>query len=254
MNYNKSPYKKIPDELINQYSMNGKITIIYRYFDSSRKKKIIWTKKLLDKYIKTNTEKNINNNIGISNYGPGIDPLKWILKSIKKYNISNKKVVVVGSTFPWIEALLLNFNNEVIIIEYNVPRIEKNNYKLKAKNYFEFEKENNNYDCIISFSSIEHSGLGRYGDPLNPEGDLETMNTIHNNLSNDGLLFLGIPVGIDVVAWNAHREYGRIRLPLLIKNFEEIEWVGVDKKKIDGDKHEIGYSDNQPLIILKKKI
>ena len=29
-----------------------------------------------------------------------------------------------------------------------------------------------NFDAVVSFSSIEHSGMGRYGDPLNPWGDL----------------------------------------------------------------------------------
>ena len=29
-----------------------------------------------------------------------------------------------------------------------------------------------NFDAVVSFSSIEHSGLGRYGDALNPWGDL----------------------------------------------------------------------------------
>ena len=28
------------------------------------------------------------------------------------------------------------------------------------------------FDVIVSFSSMEHSGMGRYGDPLNPWGDL----------------------------------------------------------------------------------
>lgn len=251
--YNNSPYKKIPDELVKYYSMNGKIQIIDRFFDSSKKKKIpIWDQNYINKYVNKNTEKNIKNNIGISNYGPGIEPLKWILYAIKKYNIINKKIGVVGSTSPWIESLLLNFNNEIHTIEYNVPIIKTNKYKLKSKNYFNFEKENNNYDCIISFSSIEHSGLGRYGDPLNPNGDLETMKAIHKNLKSNGFLFLGIPVGIDVVAWNAHREYGRIRYPILIKDFIELEWIGVEKNKIDGDINPIGFSDNQPLIILKK--
>ena len=31
------------------------------------------------------------------------------------------------------------------------------------------------FDGMISFSSLEHSGLGRYGDGLNPYGDLITM-------------------------------------------------------------------------------
>ena len=31
------------------------------------------------------------------------------------------------------------------------------------------------FDGMVTFSSLEHSGLGRYGDPLNPWGDLITM-------------------------------------------------------------------------------
>ena len=31
------------------------------------------------------------------------------------------------------------------------------------------------FDAVLSFSSLEHSGLGRYGDPLDPFGDLIEM-------------------------------------------------------------------------------
>ena len=31
------------------------------------------------------------------------------------------------------------------------------------------------FDAMVTFSSIEHSGLGRYGDSLNPWGDLIAM-------------------------------------------------------------------------------
>ena len=31
------------------------------------------------------------------------------------------------------------------------------------------------FDFAVTFSSLEHSGLGRYSDPLNPYGDLEAM-------------------------------------------------------------------------------
>ena len=29
-----------------------------------------------------------------------------------------------------------------------------------------------NFDAVVTYSSLEHSGMGRYGDPLNPWGDL----------------------------------------------------------------------------------
>ncbi len=31
------------------------------------------------------------------------------------------------------------------------------------------------FDLVLSISSFEHDGLGRYGDPLNPDGDMTAM-------------------------------------------------------------------------------
>jgi hypothetical protein len=159
-----------------------------------------------------------------------------------------KEVAVIGTTIPWIEAILLNNNNIVTTIEYNVPELKTN--KLNVLSYWDFIKDNKKYDCIITYSSIEHSGLGRYGDPLNPNGDIETMNNLYEKLIDDGLLFFGAPIGSDALVWNVHRVYGKIRLPLLFNNFEEIEWIGGNKNILDTPLHNNG---QQPLIILKNK-
>ena len=60
----------------------------------------------------------------------------------------------------------------------------------------------------ITISSIDHDGLGRYGDPLNPHGDLRTMQWLKCLVKPGGLLFVSVPVGPDIVAWNLHRRYG----------------------------------------------
>ncbi len=39
------------------------------------------------------------------------------------------------------------------------------------------------FDVMITFSSVEHSGLGRYGDILNPWGDLITLAQVSRNCS-----------------------------------------------------------------------
>lgn len=38
-----------------------------------------------------------------------------------------------------------------------------------------YAKGEASFDAIVSFSGLEHDGLGRYGDPLNPYGDLSAM-------------------------------------------------------------------------------
>ena len=65
---------------------------------------------------------------------------------------------------------------------------------------------------IVSFSGLEHDGLGRYGDPIHPNGDRAAMSEIRSFLRPGGLLLLGIPTTPhDDTAWPALRFYGPSR-------------------------------------------
>ena len=57
------------------------------------------------------------------------------------------------------------------------------------------------FDAAISLSSFDHDGLGRYGDPINPDGDLEAMKTVQSVLNEEGLLFLTVPIGKHAVQY-----------------------------------------------------
>jgi hypothetical protein len=63
---------------------------------------------------------------------------------------------------------------------------------------------------------------------------------------------MGFPVGRDAIVWNAHRVYGPKRLELLFKNFNEIEWIGMNKDYIYMCSPE--NNGPHPLIVLKKAI
>lgn len=54
---------------------------------------------------------------------------------------------------------------------------------------------------------IEHIGLGRYGDPLDAEGDLKAISELKRVLAPGGSLLLVTPVGKQRIQWNAHRIY-----------------------------------------------
>lgn len=249
--YDKSPYKNIPPELRAKYTMNGKISILDWYFDGTRDlHEINWT----PEYINTFKSRFTIDNIRAGKEGKtpyGHPSVVHLLSGFLKYNIKNLNVAVLGSTSPWIEAILLNLNNKVTTIEYNVPNSTCKN--LVCKDYYtDFQNKNNNYDCIVTYSSIEHSGLGRYGDPLNPNGDVKTMHDIYSNLKENGFLIWGAPVGKDALVWNAHRIYGNIRLPLLFNNFQEIEWIGYTKTTLLNNLR-LDKGAPQPVIVLKKK-
>lgn len=54
---------------------------------------------------------------------------------------------------------------------------------------------------------IEHVGLGRYGDPLDPVGDLKAARELQRVVSTGGQLLMVAPVGRPRVMFNAHRIY-----------------------------------------------
>ncbi len=54
---------------------------------------------------------------------------------------------------------------------------------------------------------IEHSGLGRYGDPIDPDGDLKAIDELKRVLATGGSLLFVTPVGRPTVRFNAHRIY-----------------------------------------------
>jgi hypothetical protein len=248
--YTDSPYRQIPDDLKSEYTMNGTIPVFDWYFDGTKPTGVTWNDKLITKHMSMFTPDMIRaNKEGDSPYGH--DVCVSLLNSFEKYDIRNKRVAVVGSETPWIEAMLINMQNRVTTIEYNVP--ETNYANLECRDYFDYFENNNDvpFDAIVTFSSIEHSGLGRYGDPLDPDGDLKTMKCIHKNLKDDGLLIWGAPVGADALTWNAHRVYGPIRLPLLFANFKELHWGGgmLKHRLLTRTPKRNGF---QPTVVLKK--
>jgi hypothetical protein len=180
---------------------------------------------------------------------------KILYEILEKFPVNGKKVAVLGTLIPWIEAIVINSGAiSVTTIEYNKPVSELENFIVVS--YDEFIKSDTKYDIIITFSSVEHSGLGRYGDDLNPNGDLDTMNEIYDHLHNNGLLFWGAPVGAeDAIYWNVHRIYGPIRFNMMFKNFIIMEWFGHDSSILSNNPtKQRKVRIKQPFIVAKKII
>jgi SAM-dependent methyltransferase len=49
------------------------------------------------------------------------------------------------------------------------------------------------FDAIVSVSAIEHIGLGAYGDPTDPDGDVKAMQRAAAWLKPGGWLYLDVP-------------------------------------------------------------
>lgn len=87
------------------------------------------------------------------------------------------------------------------------------------KDIFELSLDPSSLDLVINCSSVEHVGLGRYGDSVDPDGDLKAMKVLHKFLKPGGTMLLTAPIGQDAtISWR-HRVYGPERLKRLLEGF-----------------------------------
>lgn len=89
-------------------------------------------------------------------------------------------------------------------------------------------------DSVASLSCmhvIEHVGLGRYGDPIDPSGDLKAIRELARVLAPGGDLLIAVPVGRARTCFNAHRIYDKDVFVGLFEGLELVEFALIP----DGD-------------------
>lgn len=85
----------------------------------------------------------------------------------------------------------------------------------------------NSIESLSCLHVIEHLGLGRYGDRLNPEGTRKAAAELLRVLAPDGNLFVGIPVGKPKLSFNAHRIHAPEAVREMFEPMELVEFSGV---------------------------
>jgi ubiquinone/menaquinone biosynthesis C-methylase UbiE len=79
-------------------------------------------------------------------------------------------------------------------------------------------------ESISCMHVVEHIGLGRYGDLLDPNGDLKAISELKRVLSTNGNLLFVVPVGgTPRIMFNAHRIYSYGQVISYFQDFELIE-------------------------------
>lgn len=65
----------------------------------------------------------------------------------------------------------------------------------------------NSISSLSCMHVVEHIGLGRYGDQVDPDGDIKAISELKRVLAIGGGLLFVVPVGKPVIMFNAHRVY-----------------------------------------------
>jgi len=77
-------------------------------------------------------------------------------------------------------------------------------------------------DSVSSLHALEHFGLGRYGDKIDPWGHLKGFENITRMLKKGGTFYFSVPMGIQRIEFNAHRIFSLQYLVNWVSNNFEI--------------------------------
>jgi hypothetical protein len=87
---------------------------------------------------------------------------------------------------------------------------------------------NQSVSSLSSFHAIEHFGLGRYGDGINPLAHKIAIDEMRRIVSTNGSIYFGAPIGKQRLEFNAHRIFDPMEIVKLFKGFELLEFSVID--------------------------
>lgn len=91
-------------------------------------------------------------------------------------------------------------------------------------------------DSLSCLHALEHFGLGRYGDPIDPHGYAAGLRNMAGILRPGGLFYLSVPIGKERVEFNAHRIFDPNSLVRLAAanglSLRDFAWVGPERTLI----------------------
>jgi Caenorhabditis protein of unknown function, DUF268 len=88
----------------------------------------------------------------------------------------------------------------------------------------------NSIPSISCLHVVEHIGLGRYGDPLNPQGSFMAIDELTRCLAKGGNLYFATPIGYPRVQFNAHRIFNARSIQNRFTGLSLREFSGVDDR------------------------
>lgn len=130
---------------------------------------------------------------------------RWIFES------SPSKHVDVGSRIDGFVAHVASFR-EIEVIDVRpvtslIPGIKFVEADLMQPHTMPGMKQSGYCDSLSCLHAIEHFGLGRYGDPLDPQGYERGIRNMAKFVQAGGIFYLSTPIGSERVEFNANRVF-----------------------------------------------
>lgn len=168
----------------------------------------------------------------------------WAARQLQKYMPEKHTDISSSLYFAGIVSAFV----PVDFYDFRPADIILDNLAASAANLLSLPFIDNSLASLSCMHVVEHIGLGRYGGPLDPEGDLKAINELKRVLAPGGLLLFVAPVGKPQIRFNAHRIYAYKQV---VEYFKELELV--DFALIPDDKNDGGLVYNPSSHLLSKQ-
>jgi Caenorhabditis protein of unknown function, DUF268 len=109
--------------------------------------------------------------------------------------------------------------------DYRPPNLRLEGLQVGSADLTALPFENDSISSLSCMHVVEHVGLGRYGDPLDPDGDLKAISELKRVLAPNGTLLFVVPVGSPRIMFNAHRIYSYAQVLSYFEGFELREFA-----------------------------
>jgi SAM-dependent methyltransferase len=165
-------------------------------------------------------DKNSNAGIGNELFYQNSWAIRVILENYPKIHVD------VGSETVFLGMLSsLMKVNAIDIRPFNV-NLEGLNFKRGDILHLPYDDETvNSLSCL---HTIEHIGLGRYGDKLDPDGSVKAVKELQRVLSPGGNLYISTAIGRPRIKFNSSRVFSPEYIIKIFDQLELIELSGID--------------------------
>ncbi len=229
---NRRPPRKIPNDLIQRFTMDRRITVLHDYQDHSQDtpQRIEITTGMIDEFIEQ-----INH-----------DEEELLMPAVAKYPIKHKQILI--SRYDDMSRLGFCLRHLAQPGIERTPFLDTEDTRVRCVD----SSEDFKFDMAMISSRVESMGLGKFGEKIDPDADIKYLQSMKRYLKPDGLLWLSVLVGKDKLIWNNTRVYGQLLLPRLFDGWTVIEAFGMDEGRLDQANQSLDEC-LRPLFILQPK-
>lgn len=151
----------------------------------------------------------------------------WVFENVLKDK--PKEHIDVGSTYQM--SGYLSKICKTTFVDIRPIETKLNNLTVVKGDTTNLSFKDKSIESLSCLNVIEHIGLGRYGDELDPDGWKKACKELERVLAKNGKLYISVPIGKPRICFNAHRVFSPGDFVKIFSRLKLLEFNTIDDEK-----------------------